>query len=509
MTELFKLSQRNDEPLDTDIIECKRIVTEGKKDARDLVDEITQAHDQLYLQHLQGQFKHLQEVIRAHEIVLSPHRRLSNEILREIFRLHCERSDLGADTDLEQHHSLDVRQPAWCLAQVCRFWRLSIIHEMPALWTTVTLLVDAKYANRAYLLHLLLQRSKGRPLDVHVRLGSETGEDLAYNSFMRLFYGSSPRWRLLHVEGWAELLYNWDTNGLADRMPSLEILSHHIHSPTKPGLSKFALFQSCPRLENIRMFGWSTGEHMDMTKVKTLHWSQNKTSLLSYYKITDILSVCGSLQSLSLDCVYSVDAPSPASMDLITLPQLQHLNLKAYSIFDSEDEMIQTEAERLLEILYLPALTSLIITGDATGPESLIDCLQLSQFPVRSVALPFESYSMAILALVLSVVHFCVTGIPDITSVPTLLPPAGTCPYLETAEFALSEQEGINDEEGGLDQLASLLDGQRIVTEGLPLFKTLRIRCLGRERLYKKMRERLERAFRRKPSGRDPCFGAC
>ena len=449
----------------------------------DLVEEITRAQDLLYVQHLQGQLRNLQEVIHAHEMVLSPHRRVNNDILREIFRLACERSDLGTDTDLEQHHSLDVGQPPWCLSQVCRLWRLSIIHEMPALWTTVTLRADAQYANRAYLLYLLLRRSRGRPLDVHIRLGGESGKDLAYNGLLQLFYGSSHRWRLLHVEGWAESLYYWDTNGLANRMPALEILSHHIHSPTKPDLSKFALFQSCPRLENIRMFGWSTEKHMDMTKVKTLKWSQNKTSLLSYYKITDILSVCGSLQSLSLDSVYSVDAPSPASMDLITLPQLQHLNLKAYSIFDTEDEMVQTEAERLLEILNLPALTSLTITGDATGPESLINCFQRSQCLVRSVALPFESYSMAFLAFVPSVVHFRVTGIPDITSVPTLLPPAGTCPYLETAEFALLEHESMGNEKGGLDELTSILSGRRAVIAGSPLFGTLTIRCLGWKKL--------------------------
>ena len=104
------------------------------------------------------------ELLRVHNVVLSPIRWVPTEVLEEIFR-HCTRPFI-----LDQN--CHWRELPWTISQVCRTWR-EIALNLPCLWNRIPIhLRDNTLANldaQATFLTGLLARSRNAPLYLYVQ----------------------------------------------------------------------------------------------------------------------------------------------------------------------------------------------------------------------------------------------------------------------------------------------------------------------------------------------------
>jgi len=410
---LSMLANSNNEASTEELAECRRIALEGKQDATDLADEIAKAR--AHLEHLETELEDLQHAIQVQQAILQSPRRLSKDILIEIFQFACQ-SD-AHDTALELRHSLDIRRPLWCIGQVCSAWRVLITEQMPRLWTQATLRVADKHAKQRFLLEHFLRRSKGHPLDVSLLFDTGYGAESPYNLLLHAFEMSCDRWRSLHLEGWIYDLDRWDQSYLEGNMPLLEHFSHQIHSTHVIDLSHWTAFLRCPRLTKVEILGWSNlhHNHIAWDKLTSLTWnSAHKfhADTLVYGSFPDLLRMCTNLQECELDCVFQRNNVSPPNM--ITLPHLRSLAL--HTIVEDSDmslfiERGESETDRILQTLRLPALSALVITGILYRDTSVVEFIQGSQCRLQALRLATKPPSEPHQSL-----HSILTVAPTLTS---------------------------------------------------------------------------------------------
>jgi len=399
------LAKSNNEPSDEELAECRRIVLEGKQDAIDLAGEIARAR--AHLEHLETELKDLQHAIHAHQEIIESPRRVNKDTLTEIFRLTCQ-SDTD-DTTLESHHSLDVRQPLWCIGQVCSAWRVLITEEMPFLWTDVTLLVSDKYAKRRFILDHFLRRSRGRPLDVSLVFDEKYSAASDCNQILHLFEMSCDRWRSLHLEGWYDSLNEWDKNVLEGNMPLLDCFSHEIHSNANISLSHWKSFLYPIRLTKVEMIGWCSlmQDHIAWENITSLTWRHKRkygSTHLFYTDFPYLMQRCTNLQQCTVDCAADPRLDYTASYAGVSLQHLRDLTLHTV-VHDSDRELFlerDSETDRVLRILQLPSLSSLRITGIMYKVASVAEFIRRSRCQLQTLEMTTVSHKSlhSILAVV-------------------------------------------------------------------------------------------------------------
>ncbi|KAJ6619994.1 hypothetical protein B0H10DRAFT_1739000, partial [Mycena sp. CBHHK59/15] len=115
----------NSVPSDADCQAIRTLLVGPRKAAADLMEEITRVH--AMLEKLTQKYDQLNEFIDAHLALVSPVRRLPDDVVQEIF---------AASLPSNQNTTMSGAESPLLLCHICRAWR-TIALATPRLWTSL------------------------------------------------------------------------------------------------------------------------------------------------------------------------------------------------------------------------------------------------------------------------------------------------------------------------------------------------------------------------------------
>ncbi|KAJ7646498.1 hypothetical protein FB45DRAFT_1051184 [Roridomyces roridus] len=306
----------------------------------------------------------LRRSIVTHRSILSPIRRLPNELLAEIFTAAVKDAFRGSDR-------LDClspwSQPPWTLARVCRRWA-AIVLGTPSMWSRIFLNLDAIGAGpgAVALTELLHQRSGGLPLSITMneRYNSETRGvlDVVFTHCERW-----QHWELLVSRG-SPLLLDIPT-AHAGRLPNLTTLK--IYAEFGPDDAEFEslagfrnIFAIAPRLTAVYA-SFEDSNRVFSRPPLEFPWPQLTTLSIGLRFSEEALPLIPQLSTIVNLRVQCTKADPFPAQSPITLPHLRMLEVKAQYRSDPLRSL------SLLGCLTTPLLEHLGVQDEATKDEIL------------------------------------------------------------------------------------------------------------------------------------------
>ncbi|KAJ3538220.1 hypothetical protein NMY22_g5250 [Coprinellus aureogranulatus] len=141
---------------------------------------------------VQRQIKEIEQQIESHKLLLSPARKVPDDIYREVF-LWClpHPSEIGE----AEWHSVPL-----LLTQICRRWR-QIAHATPLLWTNLSFTYHhpCRAPLNAHLVQEWVKRSGALPISVTCDAGSEAGLHPVHLDLFSELAQSFERWKSLNI----------------------------------------------------------------------------------------------------------------------------------------------------------------------------------------------------------------------------------------------------------------------------------------------------------------------
>ncbi|KAJ7643750.1 hypothetical protein FB45DRAFT_861347 [Roridomyces roridus] len=305
----------------------------------------------------------LQAGIEAHRALLSPIRRIPEDIVREIF-ISCLPEDHDA--------FMDVTEAPMLLGRICGLWR-RVAHSTPRLWTSVYIPplpenFDAFYPEAierilATLLKAWLERSMDCPLSLSLALPSFSGSQEYPKVVLDQLLAVSTRIRRLRFKGPIKDL--WPVLELgAQALPMLESVTVDFteYSPLAPEQS--ALFH-VPTLRRFSLraadaealalpLAWEHLTELNLTR-NGVPRSQGGFSAVAAF---EVLRRCSSL----IRCWLHVTVDLPLDQQPIRLPRIQMLSITI------DFETAAGSAPEFLGHLTMPCLHYLQIGQDDDSP---------------------------------------------------------------------------------------------------------------------------------------------
>ncbi|KAK7028995.1 hypothetical protein VNI00_008920 [Paramarasmius palmivorus] len=293
----------------------------------------------------------LKKKIEGYRSLLSPIHQLPPEILFNIFKPLCDK------TELER----TKRPPALTVSAVCKRWR-NISLSVPSLWSSFEIVLytwKGHFQKLARLIQLFLDRSKEALLTLVLHLNLVPPSEPHLIEVLTTIIQSSERWVSVTMSvGVSEMLHRHIVfSALKNRLPKLEhlqIINAYIYDDDN--LRELDCFSSCPALHNVTL------RHVDLEPILVLPWNQITSLELEFMRSDDarlFLSSCSRLITLRL--IGTGEDPEdnphptperllkPATLDVkdlsITAWHLIHINFPFQS-------------------LTLPQMTSLSVRGD-------------------------------------------------------------------------------------------------------------------------------------------------
>ncbi|KAJ7255877.1 hypothetical protein B0H12DRAFT_1218759 [Mycena haematopus] len=171
--------------------ECDRIrdfLQGPRKELVDLSHKITQLQSLLYeATHRRDE---LQEFVSAHLALVSPFRRLPDDIIRQIFI---------ATHPSTRNPSLSSDEPPLVLCRTCKSWR-NLALTTPRLWASMHIVVaPLKLAQLVKQVTTWLDRSGVVPLDISLAFSREADPTSDISSLLSLLIAVSRRWRNIQL----------------------------------------------------------------------------------------------------------------------------------------------------------------------------------------------------------------------------------------------------------------------------------------------------------------------
>ncbi|PBK70698.1 hypothetical protein ARMSODRAFT_90004 [Armillaria solidipes] len=131
--------------------------------------------------------------LESRKSIYAPIRRLSRDILIEIFHSVCD-SWWPDKIQSHVHHSLNVSGPLWVLGRVCGIWR-DILQSSPASWAR-KLVVQASFSKYALEnLQTYLEHMGEHLLNLQIICNNPPG----YHAILSLLFQSCQRWKNLRI----------------------------------------------------------------------------------------------------------------------------------------------------------------------------------------------------------------------------------------------------------------------------------------------------------------------
>ncbi|KAF9264042.1 hypothetical protein L218DRAFT_301342 [Marasmius fiardii PR-910] len=306
---------------------------EEKHRLRSCKDEIAQIRRRLTV--LEEEERFLESNISRRRFALEIWPRIPAEIWATIFMMVCTPTPRNRHNDpvQEMEHALII--PAVALSHVCSRWRTNVLIS-PRLWTNIHITINRVPPGAAHLVQVIIQRSKKRPLDIHLSGGGfDRLSDHAF-AVWAVLLGSSEHWKSL----------------VFDQINPRELTDIGEVPVSNPPFPNLISFESSVGTEGINENNWIWKVLYQAPKLQTVETDfLYPSALLPYARITSL-----TITQFSSDSDESVD-----HLLFGVLPRCEklcHLTLD----FDGFDSVKLSDTDRYSAI-QLPRLRSLEIQG--------------------------------------------------------------------------------------------------------------------------------------------------
>ncbi|KAJ6459678.1 hypothetical protein C8R45DRAFT_1030705 [Mycena sanguinolenta] len=285
----------------------------------------------------------IQSVIDPHKALMSPMRRIPDDILREIF-LAC--------LPTEHVATIDNREAPLLLARICRRWR-ALAHSIPLLWASIHIppLQSNLLPKLRPVIEQWLERSGARPLKIDVF------EDSLYESHsISMVQTVSPR--LHHLVLQADLqvvlpILRLDSKSLP-LLEGIHLFSRGMLPSTGDG-DEINLFR-VPSLTDVALIGVVVAGGplslpLQWGKLTNLELRSFQEGALNGSDALEVLRRCVNLRR----CYFELNDPDSSissNTSLITLPHLHTLIFTGYFQFSRRIPDLVIPKLRLLKIGY-------------------------------------------------------------------------------------------------------------------------------------------------------------
>jgi hypothetical protein len=287
---------------------------------------------QAVIQHLSSERSSLETSINSHISLLSPIRRLPNELLSEIFLSREHDVLLSANTTSSRPLTSLSDDSLWHIIQVCALWR-SVAFSTPRLWNC--LLIDLEFLKESPTTYACLQtrlqtclsHSAALPLNFGV-IGTYSQESANLVPLITTLCSHSHKWANVYFCPYATtILANWlptsNRHLSTSQLVSLGLTSFN----PSPGFIQIspAQFNHTPSLTRLALHDYRGQTNSTTTTTSSPSFCQHLTHLYlnscPYYTYDDILSHVPSLTHLETFNKYQHSARSPTTTP-IHLPNL-------------------------------------------------------------------------------------------------------------------------------------------------------------------------------------------
>ncbi|KAJ7486631.1 hypothetical protein FB451DRAFT_1227677 [Mycena latifolia] len=341
-------------PSDADCQRIRDFLTEPRRELADLSDEISRM--QKLMDELIQKRAALDDFINAHLAMVSPARRVPDDIIRAIF-VACLPS--------LRNPVITSDEPPLLLCQICSPWRCLAL-STPRLWAAmhVVLPTQSKLQILAEIVTDWLDRSGVLPLSVSVVLSRTwTREDDALPLLTGLM-SVSRRWQHMQFYLWSHRALRAFKNLRPDDVPMLQSLTMHgsdqrsswgmpnlDEDPDPMESYEFLSFLNTPNLRNVSIPGGRDMHTLPLSWAHLRSLAIDRTQgSISYNAACAILRQCPALETCELGLRF-ID-PAADNATTISLPRLRHLSIIG-------DPRGHPAAGALFRLLFLPNLRSL------------------------------------------------------------------------------------------------------------------------------------------------------
>ncbi|KAF9530933.1 hypothetical protein CPB83DRAFT_904918 [Crepidotus variabilis] len=308
----------NDPPTDHDVALARHVIKSVEEEEERMKGKMFLRPSNLGVGYWGTVTKHKMEqtamFIEQHRAVVSPLRRLPNEILQEIFvRVNGPRSGARSWTN--------ASEIPWALAQVCRSWRINAL-SVSALWSRLPTMdlskSDPRSRTKVQLEYLeeLLHRSRSAPLDLYL---FSLGFNGTSHPVIDLLLRHCERWQAVTIKINISILPRlFEIKG---RLPKLESLSLYL-SGYGEGVPTIDMFEGAPQLRQVDVGGPFLAE----LALPFEQLERYKDKMRMRNSITRVVTAANSLEALTILelCESSGTPPIPP----VTLPALRKLQVK-------------------------------------------------------------------------------------------------------------------------------------------------------------------------------------
>ncbi|KAJ6585931.1 hypothetical protein B0H19DRAFT_1111035 [Mycena capillaripes] len=353
----------NEPPLDSEVLLIRDIISDSQSRIGPLDAQIEALQAQIRnLETTLAQFvqwrEETVELVRKHQSIVSPARRMPAELICDILALTWE---AYKDT---------ANGPPWYLGHISRFWRHSAL-SYPNLWSSITV-PSSKSSEGSHVLSSIeaqLERAADVPLDLYwPSVQSEVEPRL-----LDLVFRHCRRWRSLHFHDPAQhrdRMLHWlrPVDGQLDQLQMLTLVGHY-------GMFVADVFASAPNLRQVILTDGVSSCSPDRIVIP---WGQ-----ITHYRGTytaprqlNILRAAPDLVECALGFM-NVDFDPDASV--IDLPNLRRLSSDHVAVLDYltapilQDLLLTLGRERLAPLLPFIHRSSCTLTRLALMELSTID----------------------------------------------------------------------------------------------------------------------------------------
>lgn len=224
-------------PLDMEAAAIRGVLAAAREHLAGTKALITEAEANLLQLKKDGEM--LENLVHEHEVVLSPIRRFSPEILGEIY-LYTVESPVG----------LDTKTGPWPISHVSRLWRATAL-SLPWLWSNIS--IHHATSNHIPKLALsilatILPRAGSAYLDIIFDVQASTSVIAKTAHLLEFLAASSHRWRSFHFKSGHAFIVHLEQ--VAGNVPHLERLRVNVPPHTGP-TRLFRMFDNAPKLREV------------------------------------------------------------------------------------------------------------------------------------------------------------------------------------------------------------------------------------------------------------------
>ncbi|KAJ7508757.1 hypothetical protein B0H11DRAFT_1962472 [Mycena galericulata] len=381
-------------PTDPDCEIIRDFLENPRQKLTELTEEITR------LQSLQDELNHF---IDAHLALVSPARRLPDDVVRAIFM---------ASLPSTRNCALSGDEPPLLLCQISSAWR-SIALATPRLWASIHIVVpdQSRVERLTDRVTAWLARSRAVPLDVSLVFSNTCMGPCDISALVSALVAESRRWKNVTF-GLSETRINYSLPSLTpEDVPQLQSITFSISAITPtlaPGgntvsaenPSESFSFLAAKTLRSVSLPGngfylqnvsWRSLKHLSITR--------DGRELLTSDMALRILRQCTVLETceLFLTSRRPVDTGSLLRASPFCLPQLWHL------LFDTDRFMTWDGVPQFFSYMTLPALRSFRCSGFiGSGIDPAPQCLFPTTVALQSLKVAIKGLPSRILLGVLS-----------------------------------------------------------------------------------------------------------